>query len=193
MSNWIFILTVGVLAGQVPTYESPDGSWLDAPIEWNSSVPSLLRWGGGDPDPQCDPTTRAPRTAAERLLGEAGWKFETVREVNRSSRDGIEIVQVFGRFGGQCRPFQAQAFVFFNDRLIGTLSPRMMDARSDGYLVEANVSESGQITATFLRYGRQDAMCCPSRESVVVYSVVPAGDSHILRLVRVDTRSRPAP
>ena len=61
MTNWMAsILTVGLLASQGATYERPDGSWLDAPIEWNSSAPELLRWGGGDPNPQCDPTTRAP-------------------------------------------------------------------------------------------------------------------------------------
>ena len=71
---------------------------------------------------------------------EAGWKLQIFREINRSARRGIEVVQVFGMFGGQCRPFQVQAFVFLNDRLIGTLLPRLMDARSDGYLTEVSVS-----------------------------------------------------
>ena len=129
-STWIAcMLTAGLLVSQQTPYERSDGSWLDAPMGWNQSPIELLRGQPEGPNPKCDPTVRAPQSAAERLLTAAGWKL-TISEVKRSGGHSIEIVQAFRQFDGMCRDLQAQAFVFVNDRLVGTLSPRLMNARA---------------------------------------------------------------
>ena len=190
-STWIAcMLTAGLLVSQQTPYERSDGSWLDAPMEWNLSPTELLRGQPEGPNPKCDPTVRAPQSAAERLLTVAGWKLRTISEVKRSGGHSIEIVQAFRQFDGMCRDLQAQAFVFVNDRLVGTLSPRLMNGRADGQLAKAVISESGEITATFLRYNPTDALCCPSRESLAFYSTVPEAGTHVVKLLPVETRQR---
>lgn len=92
-----------------------------------------------------------------------------------------------------CGPLQFQAFVFINDRVIGTLSPHVMNSREDGALSGVSIAQSGEITASFLRYARTDALCCPSRESIAVYSVVQEAGSFRLKLVKVETKARRTP
>ena len=187
------LLIAGLVVTQEVPYERSDGSWLDAPTEWRFSNAELLRGQPEGPNSTCDPTTRASRSAAERLLTEAGWKLRLDTEVNRTAERSIEIVQAFRQFDGMCRSLQAQAFVFVNNGLIGVLSPKLMNARKDGDLADVVVSGSGEIRAKFFRYGQADALCCPSRESLAVYSVMLEGDTNILRLLRVDTRPRTVP
>jgi len=193
MAQWALSLTVAFLLGQAIPEERPDGSWLDRPTEWVMQTPGILQVQRAESGSKCDPTSRGPVTAAERVLREAGWMLNRASNLTRSDGRSIEIVHAFLQFDGQCRELQAQAFVFVDGRLIGTLSPRRMNAREDGSLADVSLSESGEITARFFRYSQSDASCCPSRQSVAVYSLIPKADTYGLKLVRVETRSRPQP
>jgi hypothetical protein len=193
MTTWALVLAAALWATQVPV-DRYDGSWLDAPVDnWKPST-ELARGQREGPNPKCDPTNRGPLTEAERFLANAGWMFKPqVSTSSRNPRRTIEIVRGFRQFDGECRALQEQAFVFVNDRLIGILSPNLMHSRSDGGLMEATVSESGEIRARFARYSQTDALAASSRESLAVYSVTPQGNTYILKLVRVETKSLPVP
>jgi len=191
--RWALSLTMAFLLGQAIPEERPDGSWLDRPAEWTIQTPEILRIQRAGSDPKCDPTTRGPVTASERFLREAGWMLNRASPLTRSGGHSIEIVRAFLEFDSECRDLQAQAFVFVDGRLIGTLSPRRMSARTDGSLGDVSLSESGEIAAKFFRYGQSDALCCPSKESVAVYSLIPNAGTYSLKLVRVETRALPQP
>ena len=64
-----------------------------------------------------------------------------------------------------------QAFVFVGLRFAGTLSPTVMDSRTDGALAEMRFMSGYQLEAAFLRYADADPLCCPSRVSAVRYRI----------------------
>ena len=74
---------------------------------------------------------------------------------------------------GMCRPNGFQAFVFVNGVFAGTLSPVLMNARTDGSIASLNVSifNAGEISADFARYSDQDPLCCPHGTTNVLYQI----------------------
>jgi hypothetical protein len=182
---WVFLF------GQQRTNEP--GSWLDSVREWQFSAAELRRGQSQNPNPQCDTASREPQGAAERLLVGEGWKLAAASVSRRDRASLIEVVQGFRQYDGMCRPLNFQAFVFINDRPIGTLSPRLMNSREDGAMNRVSISDSGEITANFLRYRATDALCCPSRESLAVYSVMQEAGNYRLKLLRVETKARATP
>lgn len=53
----------------------------------------------------------------------------------------------------------------------GTLSPRPMDARTDGALSEVQLPSATSVEVIFLRYVEADPLCCPSRLTTVRYRI----------------------
>ena len=78
---------------------------------------------------------------------------------------------------GMCRPWDYQAFVFVKGAFAGTLSPSVMDSRTDGALSEIRFPAPSAIEVVFLRYTDTDPLCCPSRLTTVRYRIGhrPAG------------------
>ena len=72
---------------------------------------------------------------------------------------------------GMCRPWDYQAFVFVKGAFAGTLSPTLMDSRTDGALSEVRLLAPTSIEAVSLRYADADPLCCPSRLSTVRYRI----------------------
>jgi hypothetical protein len=71
-----------------------------------------------------------------------------------------------------CRPLGYQGFVFADGRFVGTLAPSPMSARTDGAMVDANLTGPNQLNATFVRYDPSDPLCCPSHPSAhVIYRI----------------------
>ena len=70
-----------------------------------------------------------------------------------------------------CRPLGYQEFVFVDGVFAGTTSPKLMNARTDGSLLETDIKSSTQLTAQFARYTDRDALCCASRTSTVTYRI----------------------
>ena len=72
---------------------------------------------------------------------------------------------------GMCRPWDYQAFVFVKGAFAGTLSPSVMDSRTDGALSEIRFPAPSAIEVVFLRYTDTDPLCCPSRLTTVRYRI----------------------
>jgi hypothetical protein len=101
------------------------------------------------------------------------------------------VTVVGGALGedGMCRPDPYQHFVFVRGRFAGTLSPRLMRARSDGSLNKADFFGPGKIVADFSRYTGADPLCCPSGISEATYEVREKSGKPLVILVGVRTRS----
>jgi hypothetical protein len=106
---------------------------------------------------------------------------------------GPEILNGQGAADGMCRPAQYQTFVFVGGVFAGTLSPGLMISRDDGALVQASVVSDTQILAEYVRYTREDALCCPSARSIATFEIAQVGDAPVVRLVGVTTVATGAP
>lgn len=149
--------------------------WLDRPLaNWNRQglvLPQLPR-----PAPQDDSANtgrcradhvRRPASAAEKALVARGWlMYGPVY-----SYDSTRIVTALSGFDGMCRPLGYHAFVYWDGRYAGTLSPAPMNSRTDGALTSIHLTGPGSFSADFARYRESDALCCPSRVDSVAYTL----------------------
>jgi hypothetical protein len=167
-------------------------SWLDTKTDWSWSETELQRGQREDFNPMCDPFTRGPfpGTLNERFIYDNGWRLGSASEKKVTGGRSIEVVYGFRSFDGMCRPEQFQAFVFVNDAPVGTLSPDLMNSRTDGSLEEVVLPDNGGIEARFARYKPNDPFCCPSAESKVTYSITARRDTFALKVVRIETRAK---
>lgn len=148
-----------------------NNSWLDQPLSnWNrptTDFPRLPRPVAATNLDQCRETLRQPTQPAEFALTRRGWNlFGPVQSFGT-----VQLIMATSGFDGMCRPMGYQAFVYVEGRYAGTLSPVLMDSRSDGALSNARLISPTAINAEFLRYTSTDARCCPTRTSVVNYRV----------------------
>ena len=121
----------------------------------------------------------------------AGWWLYP--NSTRSLGD-VSVVGASSDWDGMCRPWSYQAFVFVGERFVGTLSPVLMDSRTDGAWQTAKIETPVHLSAQFLRYAREDPLCCPTRVSEVTYRIdlpMSARESPVLVPLVVDTRSLP--
>jgi hypothetical protein len=152
-------------------------SWLDSPspTTWNvSGAPVPLAPPPEMPvDPRFTERNRSPETPADEQLVAAGWQLFTGYQAGW----GIMVVPATSGFDGMGRPWGYQMFVFVNTVYAGTLSPSLMNSRTDGALIQPSVTDSNTISAEFQRYASTDALCCPSGSSLVFYDVTypPSG------------------
>lgn len=146
-------------------------SWLDRPIRnWNTTanVPPAPRASGDIPtSAACRETVRAPETINDRAVTRAGWSLFGAAQ----TYGGVTLVNALTSVDGMCRPLQYNAFVFVGNRFAGTLSPDVMDSRTDGALTEATLLGPAAVSAQFARYTSTDALCCPSQKSTVAYQI----------------------
>jgi hypothetical protein len=181
-----------LFSGQQTPKEEP-GAWLDKSATVNLSLASVPAVKNEGTNPRCDAALRTAQTPADHLVVKQGWRLSTSTQGKHVNGGVIEIIQGLLSYDGMCRPRQYQAYVFLDGRLLGALSPRLMNSREDGALTRVSISASGNILATFSRYSRTDALCCPSRESHAVYALVQGNGGLALKLIRVDTMPRPKP
>jgi LppP/LprE lipoprotein len=148
-------------------------SWLDRKlVNWNKPSSELSRL----PSPsaatnldRCQKSFRSPASDSEKALAGLGWKlFGKVQTAGKTN-----IVMATSGFDGMCRPMGYQHFVYVEGRYTGTLSPTMMDSRTDGSLITARLVNPTKISAEFSRYTPSDALCCPLRTSFVTYQIQP--------------------
>jgi hypothetical protein len=188
--------TAAVLAAFVTLVAAAPGSWLDAktPANWNAAGAALpARPGARDaelaPGGRCAAGVRPATAPEDRALVERGWSL--VGPYTRYGR--TSVVMATASADGMCRPNGYQAFVFVNGTFAGTLSPKLMDARSDGSISSLNVSvyAAATVSADFMRYDAQDALCCPHAETTVTYRVQTAGRPRVTPL-STETHANPA-
>jgi LppP/LprE lipoprotein len=173
------------------------GGWLDQILlPWNERGAAVPK--PPPPSPQqgenlarCRPGIRGPLTPAERAVTAAGWWLYP--NSTRSLGD-VSVVGASSDWDGMCRAWSYQAFVFVGERFVGTLSPVLMDSRTDGAWQTAKIETPVHLSAQFLRYAREDPLCCPSRVSEVTYRIdlpMSARESPVLVPLVVDTRPLP--
>jgi heat shock protein HslJ len=164
-------------------------SWLDRPIQnWNrvgTDFPKLPRPTGNTTEiaKQCLEQVRPPETPAERALTRQGWKlYGSVQNYGIT-----KVITATSNFDGMCRPVQFQAFVYWEGRYAGTLSPVAMDSRSDGAIANIYLSSVTSLSVDFHRYRDSDPLCCPSRMSTVSFSLRP-DDIPDLKVIGIEAK-----
>ena len=168
-----FAIAVVIVLSAQPVHAQ--NSWLDRSlVNWNRQSgalpqlpqPSTPQGESANAD-KCRQQVRRPASAPERALVQRGWRLYGPVY----SYDLTRIVTALSGFDGMCRPLGHQAFVYWEDRYAGTLSPVPMNARADGSLTDVHLRSSTSFSADFVRYKESDARCCPSRVASVVYSL----------------------
>jgi hypothetical protein len=155
-----------------------DGAWLDQrPLaNWNKAgeqiplampVPSTV-------NPQCATSARPPETDEDRDVAARGWLLVGTYQGGY----GVLVITGTSDFDGMCRPMGFQTFVFYHGTFIGTISPDLMNSRTDGVQREVFISPSfgrvgapPSLSASFSRYSMTDPLCCPSATSSVEYRI----------------------
>ena len=85
-------------------------------------------------------TRRSSRTRRRRqALVDAGWSLFNAENATGAP---FEILSGQANADGMCRPTDYQLFVFESGVFAGTLSPDLMDSRTDGALVETQIQSS---------------------------------------------------
>lgn len=148
-------------------------SWLDQPLtNWNrptSDFPRLPQPMPASNISQCVSQIRQPSLDAERAVVAKGWKLFGPLQ----TYDTTQLFLGTSGFDGMCRPLGFQAFVYVEGRYAGTLSPVLMDSRSDGVLYAPYLSSGTEINVEFARYRSTDPLCCPSGKSFVTFKIRP--------------------
>lgn len=171
---------------------SQDGSWLDQTTNWNevggAIPPAPMR--EGDVFAGCEHVVRPATLPEDELVQAAGWALTDAAQVYGNTT----VITAMASVGGQCRPFDYQVFVFTDGEFSGTLSPVVMDSRSDGSLYDINLYRDGYIDASFNRYKPDDAQCCASSESRLFYEVDRSTNPPVLvPQLPASTTPRPLP
>jgi uncharacterized lipoprotein YbaY len=149
------------------------GSWLDAPLTaWNVAGQNVHK----PPPPssslqadaqRCGENTRKPSLDVDRPLVREGWKlFGPAMVYGRTT-----IVKARSDADGMCRPLGYNVFVFYDGKFAGTISPVLMNARTDGAETNVHILDEDQVTVEFARYTAQDPLCCPSSTSRVMFEL----------------------
>ena len=137
-------------------------------VKLATPVPKAPEPKGDSPsDPRCAGVVRYPETAVEGAVTTAGWSLFSQPRI----KGDMTVLLAEASVDGMCRPWDYQAFVFAKGAFAGTLSPVLMDSRTDGALSDVRVLSPTSVEATFLRYADADPLCCPSRLSTVRYRV----------------------
>ena len=164
------------------------GSWLDTPQRtWNvtgtkipkppkpTSTPAQLE--------RCMQEGRPATTAADRILVNSGWRlFGPLLVFGKTS-----VIRAMADVDGMCRPMNYQVFVFVSDQFAGTVSPSLMNSRTDGSMTEIHLLSASRLVAEFARYTPADPLCCPSRTQSVPFAV----ERGLVTQVREEERKSP--
>jgi heat shock protein HslJ len=160
-------------------------SWLDGtkPVSWNkpgTSIPAAPKTPGPI-DAKCRELARPPELDEDRRVRNQGW------DLVGAYQGGWQTLVIRGTAGydGMCRPRQYQDFVFVRGGFAGTLSPQVMDSRTDGALSRVFLRSSSQLIAEYQRYAANDPLCCPSRTTTVVFDL--SSDPPVLQPVAAST------
>jgi hypothetical protein len=191
MQRVVAFLLAGIVSASAQPKEKP--LWLDAePKQWNkpgAGIPRARKSFGDFDDEftkQCRSSIRAnTELADERAVAAKGWQ---IFHVERNVQSGESVVSALQDFDGMCRPMRYQDFVFVNGTYAGTLSPVLMDSRTDGSSSRVAFPSPGKLTTEFLRYAIRDPLCCPSRISEVAFEIRDVGGKPVVALVSVRTR-----
>lgn len=135
---------------------------------------------------QCQNTIRRPTTAEDQSLARNGWMlFGPIQTYG-----GTTLLTATSNFDGMCRPLQYQAFIFVDGQFAGTLSPQLMDSRTDGSVQPIFLATETNLFAEFNRYQTQDPLCCPSGVSRVSYQIERKNNGPVVVPLEVETQTK---
>ena len=182
------VATVLLLAAVLgPGLAGADGAWLDGPVtNWNRpgmAIPQAPPRHSAS-QPQCFDSALKPDSPPRQALVDAGW---SLFKAENATGVPFEILSGQANADGMCRPTDYQLFVFESGVFAGTLSPDLMNSRTDGALVETQIQSSDVILAAYQRYTPQDPLCCPSAQSTATFKVDRSGPSPVVVLQSVTT------
>jgi hypothetical protein len=163
-------------------------SWLDAskPAGWNKAgmpVPAAPQ-PSGTVDPRCRSMARPAELEEDKSLHDKGWDLVGAYQGGWD----IRVIQATASYEGMCRPRQYQVFVFMRGVFAGTLSPQPMDSRADGALSRVILQSNSRLSAEYLRYATNDALCCPSKTTHVEFEITR--DPGVVQPVSISTSAK---
>ncbi len=128
---------------------------------------------------------RAPTSPEDREAVRQGWSL--VGPYQRYGRTSVFIAT--SGADGMCRPDAYQGFVFVEGAFAGTISPVLMNARSDGGVSGLGVDlyDETEFGVTFTRYSQGDPLCCPHASTSVSYKIEQRGSRSIVAPVATET------
>jgi hypothetical protein len=186
----VFLAWVTGLSGAIPAGiasriaqtppPDPSGSWLDENMpNWNqpgAAIPAAPQLEGGSNLEYCTQSFRQATLPEDALVEAAGWTLTGAAQVFNNTT----VITGMANADGMCRPLRYQVFVFNKGAFVGTLSPILMDSRTDGSVFSVDLYGADELSAQFNRYEPSDPLCCASRESRVFYEIQTEGDTVIL-------------
>src|SRR5262252_1081662 len=150
--------------------QTPAGNWLDSSsaTAWNRpGTPIPYAPQAQNPDPRCRALARSPQSDEDRQLRTHGWDLVGPP----SAAKDIQVIAATADYDGMCRPRQYQSFVFAHGVFVGTLSPHLMDSRTDGALSQVTIESDRKLRVKYLRYAATDPLCCASRTTTVTFAI----------------------
>lgn len=195
---WLTALLTAGLGASVATATPLATSWLEAASKgvrlagWNqprSPVPRAPKDERPAGEHRPVPAELRPRAAEERAVAKAGWRLDepTLR------KGALAVVRVrTADEDTMGRPHHIQALVFSKGRFAGTLSPAAtMPPRTDGVIDSITLEDERHLRVTYLRYGPDDGLCCPSRVSRAAFVIETRGGAPVAVPGRVETVANP--
>lgn len=173
------ITALSVLVGQPASAVRADGSWIDGPrVNWNSpSMPiPAAPTTTGPGDARCADLRRRPETYEDKLVSAAGWTLWGSYQAGW----GMVSVKALSSFDDACRPRGFQEFVFVDGVFAGTISPVLMDSRTDGAGAVLAFAGPDSVAALFRRYKDGDDPCCASGLAPITFSIDRSGPTPLL-------------
>ena len=172
-------------------------SWLDAKtlVSWNTAarMEPPVRPGAADGElakgGRCASFVRPPTSTEDHALTTLGWSL-----VGPYQRYGeTSIVSAMAAADGMCRPMGYQSFVFIDGWYAGTLSPKLMNARTDATISALSIPlySATDFTVDFVRYTPDDALCCPHATTSVSFKVKSFGGRPHIVPVAAGTQKNP--
>jgi hypothetical protein len=183
-------LTPAMTGTAVLAQSTPSGSWLGKNTNWNrpnARIPKAPVQSGSNL-PNCQKTLRPATSPEDQLVKAAGWSLTNAAQVYGKTT----VITGTANADGMCRPLSYQVFVFNQGKFVGTLSPVLMDSRTDGSLYQVNLYSEDRLNALFNRYTANDPLCCASGESRVFYQMdSKAKTPMLIPQLPADTTPRP--
>jgi hypothetical protein len=161
---------LALLVALAPNLALADGSWLDQPLSnWNTPGMDLPQAPPMDPstNPQCLNQGRPAETDADQAVSDAGWTLFG----GYNGGWNTFVVRGLSGYDGMCRPLGFNEFVFVDGQFAGTISPDLMNSRTDGVGDLQYFAIKDSMSAVFQRYAPTDPLCCPSGNATVLYQV----------------------
>jgi LppP/LprE lipoprotein len=156
-----------------------DESWLDQPLSnWNEPGMSIPQAPAMDPstNPRCLPQRRQVETDADQAIADSGWTIYGGYQAGWNTY----VVRGLSGYDGMCRPLGYNEFVFVDGQFAGTISPDLMNSRTDGAGDVRFFVQKDSLSAEFLRYTPTDPLCCPSANASVFYQVQHTDNGPVL-------------